>query len=54
MPYVVNGQVVTEDRIRAEVVRMQHDPRFTQIADEDLANLVLRTTSTPPFLASAG
>ena len=33
MPYLVNGQLVTEDRIRAEEVRISSHPQWRDIAD---------------------
>lgn len=34
MPYVVNGQLVTNDRIRAEEVRIARHPQWQEIADK--------------------
>ena len=33
MPYLVNGQLVSADRVRAEEVRLQHDPQLGAIGD---------------------
>lgn len=33
MPYLVNGQAVTEERIRREVIRIRFAPRFTAMTD---------------------
>jgi hypothetical protein len=34
MPYSVNGQLVSEDCVRAEEERLRHDPQWQGIADE--------------------
>src|ERR1700683_4941702 len=34
MPYLVNGQLVTNDRIRAEELRIGRHPQWRNIADE--------------------
>lgn len=34
MPYLVNGQLVTDDRIRAEEMRISRQPQWREIADE--------------------
>jgi hypothetical protein len=34
MPYVVNGQLVTEDVVRAQEVQLQRDPQWQRIADQ--------------------
>jgi hypothetical protein len=34
MPYLVNGQLVSEDCVRGEEVRLPNDPQWRSIADE--------------------
>jgi|HubBroStandDraft_3_1064219.scaffolds.fasta_scaffold3610036_1 hypothetical protein len=34
MPYLVNGQMITEGRICAEEARMRHDPQWKTIASD--------------------
>jgi len=34
MPYQVNGELISENRVRAEEVRIRQDPRFAGIANE--------------------
>jgi hypothetical protein len=34
MPYLVNGHLIADDRIRAEAVRMSHDLKWRDITDE--------------------
>jgi hypothetical protein len=34
MPYIVNGQPLTEERVRAEEVRIRHEPGLAAIPDE--------------------
>jgi hypothetical protein len=49
MPYLVNGQLVTDDRIRAEEVRISHRPQWRDIADETVR--ARRVRAEAEFLA---
>jgi hypothetical protein len=49
MPYLVNGQLVSEERVRAEEVRLQHDPQLGAIGDP--AERARRLSSAAEFAA---
>lgn len=45
MPYLVNGQLVTEDRVRREEVRLRHDAQLQTIPDDAERARHLRTAA---------
>jgi len=48
MPYLVNGQLVSEDRVRIEEARLMRDAQWRAIADEVERARRLRTAAHDP------